>query len=120
METKSRWACIVLAIISHEDFYVKEGDKTGKKISSGLVWETQNQKGLEGLESPPYSILNKKRILTPLILSGFWTPKLALSRRSARRPREDEARSHQWENENRFFFMSRDAIQNENIIINKT
>jgi hypothetical protein len=95
METKSRWACIVLAIISHEDFYVKEGDKTGKKISSGLVWETQNQKGLEGLESPPYSILNKKRILTPLILSGFWTPKLALSRRSARRPREDEARSHQ-------------------------
>ena len=33
---------------------------------------------LEGLISPPYLILNKKRILTSLIPSDFWTLKLAL------------------------------------------
>lgn len=44
----------------------------------GLVWEPQNWRRLEGLKSHPYSILNKKRILAPLIPYGFWTPKLAL------------------------------------------
>jgi hypothetical protein len=28
--------------------------------------------------APPYPILNKKGILVPLIISGFWTPKLTL------------------------------------------
>jgi hypothetical protein len=45
----------------------------------GLVWESQNRWGLEGLRSSPYSILNKKGILSPLIPSGFGTPKLALN-----------------------------------------
>jgi hypothetical protein len=31
----------------------------------GLVWEPQTRRGLEGLKSPPYSVLNKKRILAP-------------------------------------------------------
>jgi hypothetical protein len=31
-----------------------------------LVWEPQNQRGLEGLKSHYYSILNKKEILAPL------------------------------------------------------
>jgi hypothetical protein len=46
----------------------------------GLVWEPQTRRGLEGLKSPPYSILNKKRILTPPIPSRFWTSKLALTK----------------------------------------
>jgi hypothetical protein len=33
---------------------------------------------LEGLKSPPYSILNKEGILAPPIPSGFMAPKLAL------------------------------------------
>jgi hypothetical protein len=31
----------------------------------GLVWEPQTWRELEGLKSPPYSILNKKGILAP-------------------------------------------------------
>jgi hypothetical protein len=45
----------------------------------GLVWEPQNQRELEGIKLPPYSILNKEGILAPLIPSGIWTPKLALN-----------------------------------------
>jgi hypothetical protein len=33
---------------------------------------------LEGLKSPPYLILNKKRILVPSTLFGFEAPRLAL------------------------------------------
>jgi hypothetical protein len=38
----------------------------------------KNRRGLEGLNSPPYRILNKERILAPLIPSDIWTLKLAL------------------------------------------
>jgi hypothetical protein len=63
------------------DFEVRD---LGKKIFKsrlllGLVWETKNRRGLEGLNSPSYTILNKKEILAPLIPSCIWTPKLALS-----------------------------------------
>jgi hypothetical protein len=44
----------------------------------GLVWEPQNRRGLEGLQSPSYSKLNKG-ILAPPIPSSFVAPKLALS-----------------------------------------
>jgi hypothetical protein len=33
---------------------------------------------LEGLNSPPYTILNKEGILAPPIPSGIWTPKQVL------------------------------------------
>jgi hypothetical protein len=36
----------------------------------GLVWETKNRRG--------FRILNKERILAPLIPSDIWTLKLAL------------------------------------------
>jgi hypothetical protein len=39
---------------------IPQGDPT----LLGLVWEPQTRRGLEGLKSPPYSILNKKGILT--------------------------------------------------------
>jgi hypothetical protein len=32
----------------------------------GLVWETQNRRGLEGLKSPSYSILNKEILASPI------------------------------------------------------
>jgi hypothetical protein len=46
----------------------------------GLVWKSKTRRGLKGLKSPPYSILNKEGILAPPILSGFEAPKLALMR----------------------------------------
>jgi hypothetical protein len=53
-------------------------DHMGENIMhEGLVWESQNRRELEGLKSPPYSIFNKKGIFSPLIPSGFGTPKLA-------------------------------------------
>jgi hypothetical protein len=44
-----------------------------------LVWESKTRRELEGLKSPPYSILNKRWILSPSIPSGFVSPKLALN-----------------------------------------
>jgi hypothetical protein len=43
-----------------------------------LVWESKSQRGLEGLKFPSYSKLNKERILTTPIPSGFVSSKLAL------------------------------------------
>jgi hypothetical protein len=43
-----------------------------------LVWEPQNRRGLEGLESLSYSKLNKKGILVPPITFGFVASKLDL------------------------------------------
>jgi hypothetical protein len=40
-------------------------------------WKLQKRKGLEGLKSSPYLILNKEKILTPPIHSDFCTSKLA-------------------------------------------
>jgi hypothetical protein len=47
--------------------------------TAGLVWEFKYRRGLEGLKSPPYSILNKEGILAPPIPSGFVSSKLALN-----------------------------------------
>jgi hypothetical protein len=44
----------------------------------GLVWKSKIRRGLEGLKSPPYLKLNKEVILTPIISSGFESPKLDL------------------------------------------
>jgi hypothetical protein len=46
----------------------------------GLVWEPQNRRIFEGLQFSFYSNFNKKWILVPPILSGFWRAlKLALN-----------------------------------------
>jgi hypothetical protein len=48
-------------------------------IPLGLVWESKYRRRLEGLKSSPYSILNKKGILTLPIPSSFVAPKLAFN-----------------------------------------
>jgi hypothetical protein len=50
-----------------------------KLFPSGLVWESKNRRGLEGLKFPAYSKLNKEGILARPIPFGFVAPKLALS-----------------------------------------
>jgi hypothetical protein len=44
----------------------------------GLVWEPQYRRGLEGLKSLSYSILNKGILISP-IPSGILAPKLVLN-----------------------------------------
>jgi hypothetical protein len=55
------WAALVLAV-----------------SLSGLFWKSKTQRGLQGLKSPIYSILNKEGILALPIPSGFETPKLSI------------------------------------------
>jgi hypothetical protein len=68
---------------------VFSGDPARKKSSSGDGDEEISpplraslgaikSKGVGGLNSSPYSILNKKEILASLISSGFWIPELTL------------------------------------------
>jgi hypothetical protein len=53
-------------------------NQTDPKFTSGLVWESKCRRVLEGLKFPSYIILNKERILVPLIPSDFLVPKLVL------------------------------------------
>jgi hypothetical protein len=46
-----------------------------------LVWESKKRREFEKLKFPSYSILNKNEILTPPIILGFLTPKLAFRER---------------------------------------
>jgi hypothetical protein len=57
-----------------------DGKKGGRHW--GLVWKPQTRRGLEGLKSSSYSILNKKEILASPIPFRFWTSKLALGKLS--------------------------------------
>jgi hypothetical protein len=51
-------------------------------LRTGL--KARNQRELEVLDSPLYSILNKKEILTPPIYFGLMSPKLNLKERIVR------------------------------------
>jgi hypothetical protein len=46
-------------------------------VKLGLVWESKNQRELEGLKSSSYSRLNEEILASP-IPSGFVAPKLTL------------------------------------------
>jgi hypothetical protein len=62
------------------DLVTKELEEIHREgIPLGLVWESENQRGLQRLKSPSYSKLNKEGILTPPIPSGFVALKLALT-----------------------------------------
>jgi hypothetical protein len=55
---------------------------TVRQNLSGLVWESKNRRGLEGLKFFSYSKLNEG-ILAPPISSDFVAPKLALMEESS-------------------------------------